>query len=125
MSDIERRAWRSRNPLSIGSCHGSSVCHPEVARLTLFNLELDRPRPHLVLTLNAVQDATVAGLPGALSKGALAPLELGPQIKAAERLLRNQIAHLVAGDVDHPVLHAKDMVRITVEPAAAKKRVKP
>ena len=79
--------------------------------------------PDLLLTLDVVEDAAVAGLSGALAEGAFAPFEVGAQIEAVKALLGEEVAHLVPGDVDEAVLDSEDVLRVSVETATADKGV--
>src|ERR1035437_2648966 len=97
--------------------------HPEVARAALVDLELDRARPHLVGTPDVVEDAAVARLAVARSKSALAPLELGAQIVVLVLLLGDDVAHLLARDVDQPLLDLKDVAGVGIQPGTRQKRV--
>src|ERR1035437_1619768 len=71
---------RTNYARSVRTCKLRTIGHPEIARAALVDLELDRPRPHLVFALNVVENAAVARLSLARRKCTLAPLELGAKI---------------------------------------------
>ena len=119
VTDVASGAWGAGDAFAVGTGEGRAVGHPEVAGLALFDLELDGSGPDLLLPLDAVEDATVAGLPLAFAEGALAPFEVGAKVEAVEGLPGEEIAHLVAGDVDDAVLDLEDVLGVGVEAAPA------
>ena len=124
VTDVFSPAWRSGDAFAVGPGQRGSVGHPEVAGLAFLDLELDGAGPNLGLALNVVEDAAVPGLCGALAEGALAPLEVGAQVEAMEGLLGDNVAHLVAGNVDDSVFDRKDVLRIAVQATSAEEGIK-
>src|SRR5258708_6976694 len=121
---LHRIPRRSSDSRAILAGQGRSVCHPEIAGAPLHNLKLDRLWPDLLLALHVVEDAAIASLALAASIGSLSPLELRAQVKVLILLLRNDVTHLFARDMDHALLYLKHMIRIGVQPLALQKRVK-
>src|SRR5271155_4425969 len=79
--DLHRLPRRSSHPSAILARQRRSIRHPEIARSSLHNLELDRLRPPLLLALHVREDAAVASLALAASVRSLAPLELRAQVE--------------------------------------------
>src|SRR5882762_889626 len=99
----------------------SSVRHPEISSSALDNLKLHRSRPHLLLTLHVIQDPAVTRLPLPWSVRTFTPLELGAQIVIRKLFLRNDVAEFLSRNMNRPVLDAKDLIRIVVEPMLLQK----
>src|SRR5271155_1377775 len=96
-----------------------AIGHPEIARAAFVDLKLDRARPHLIGTLNVVENAAVARLAVPRSKGSLAPFEFGAQIVILVLLFSDEVTELSSGDMDNAILHSEDMVGIGVQAIAA------
>src|ERR1700744_864892 len=121
--DLYRFSIGTGYALAVFSRQGSAICEPEVAGAAFVDLKFDGARPHFLLALNVVENAAVARLSCARSKGSFTPLEFGFEVVILIVLLGDDVAHFRAGDVDHAMLYLKYVVGVVVQPLALDKRV--
>ena len=106
-------------PVRTNTSQRCAIGHPEIARAALVDLKLDRARPHLVGTLNVVENAAIARLALPRSKGSLAPFEFGAQIVILVVLFSDDVTEFSSGDMNNAMFHSEDMVGIGVQAIAA------
>ncbi len=116
--DLRRFSVRTSYAHTVLAGESRAVGHPEVTRASLVDLELDRPRPDLVGTLDVVENAAVSRQASLRRKGGLAPLEFSSQVTILVLMFGDEVSYLFAGDLDDPFFHREDMTWIGVEPGA-------
>ena len=124
MRSILKGAFRrTRHPHAIDPRQRAAVGHPEISRPTLDDLEFDGGGPNFLRPLHVVENSAVACLALAGRVGPLAPFELRAQVVVSEFLPGDDVAELLAGDMNDPVFDTKNLLRIIVQSAVLQKDV--
>src|SRR6266852_1707462 len=119
--NFQRRSWRPGHAHTVAPGDRSSICHPEISGSALDNLNLHRSRPNLLFALHVIQDPAVTRLSLPWSVRAFTPLEFRAQIVIRKLFLRNYVTEFLSRNMNRPVLDAKDLIGIVVEPILLQK----